>query len=301
MNRLIAVLPVFWVVLPISADTIILHDGSSYPGQFTGASSGMVTFTDGQGVQYRFPLADVQSLVYTPAADIVTLRTGKVYSGRYTGANPISFQDPNGIQYRFPVKDVASLVLARSRPAPAPVAATGDARVIPEGTPLSIRADESIDSTRSAPGVLYPATISEDVLDSTGAVAITAGAQAMLMVRNITTGGATHSPELVLDLFSVIGDRGKAYQVVTSDVDVSNRQGVGGNRRTAEYAAGGSGLGVLVGAIVGGGKGAAVGAGAGGAGGLVTQIFTRGKAVEVPAESVMIFRLDRTLVLRPKQ
>ena len=44
-----------------------------------------------------------------------------------------------------------------------------------------------------------------------------------------------------------------------------------------------------------------IGAGAGGAGGLLTQIFTRGKSVKVPAESVMTFRLDRTLVLRPKQ
>jgi hypothetical protein len=34
-------------------------------------------------VQYRFPLAEVQSLVCIPEADIVTLRTGKVYSGRY--------------------------------------------------------------------------------------------------------------------------------------------------------------------------------------------------------------------------
>ena len=60
MNHLAAALSVFWAVVPISADTIILQDGSSYPGQFTGASSSVVTFTDGQGVQYRFPLAEVQ-------------------------------------------------------------------------------------------------------------------------------------------------------------------------------------------------------------------------------------------------
>ena len=230
----------------------------------------------------------------------MTLRTGKVYSGHYTGANPISFQDPNGVQYRFPLRDVASLVFARQSPVPAPVDVAPSAKVIPEGTPISIRADETIDSARSAPGQLYAAMVSEDVLDSAGDVAIMAGAQAKLLVRNIRGGGATHSSERVLDLFSV-SDRGKRYRVVTSDVNVSNRQGVGANRRTAEYAAGGSGLGALLGAIVGGGKGAAIGAGAGGAGGLLTQIFTRGKAVRVSAESVMTFRLDRTLVLRPKQ
>lgn len=229
----------------------------------------------------------------------MTLRTGTVYSGHYTGGNPISFQDASGIQYRFPVKDVASLVLTRPKQVAAPAKATDNAKVIPEGTPISIRADETIDSARSAPGQLYSAMVSQDVLDSAGTVAIRAGTPAKLLVRDITGGGATHSPELVLDLFS-ISDGGKEYRVVTSDVDVSNRQGVGANRRTAEYAAGGSGLGALLGAIVGGGKGAAIGAGAGGAGGLLTQIFTRGKAIKVPAESVMTFRLDRTLVLRLK-
>ena len=62
---------------------MILQDGSSYAGQFTGASNGDIAFVDEQGVQYRFPLAEVQSLVCIPEADIVTLRTGKVYSGRY--------------------------------------------------------------------------------------------------------------------------------------------------------------------------------------------------------------------------
>jgi hypothetical protein len=33
---------------------------------------------------------------------------------------------------------------------------------------------------------------------------------------------------------------------------------------------------------------------------VLTQIFTRGKQVNVPAESTLTFRLDRTLVLQPK-
>ena len=250
-------------------------------------------------MQYGFPLAEVQSLVCTPAADVVTLRTGKVYSGHYTGVNPLPFQDSNGIQYQFPLKDVASLVFTRRKPALAPHGATNSAKVIPEGTLITIRADEAIDSAKSVTGQLYSATVSQDVTDSAGGVAIRAGTPAKLLVRDIGTGGATHSPELVLDLYSITAD-GKEYRVVTSDVDVSNRQGVGANRRTAKYAGGGSGLGALFGAIVGGGKGAAVGAAAGAGGGLLTQIFTRGREIKVPAESVMTFHLDRTLVLRPQ-
>ena len=33
--------------------------------------------------------------------------------------------------------------------------------------------------------------------------------------------------------------------------------------------------------------------------GLLTQIFTRGKQVQVPAETSLMFRLDQTLVLKP--
>jgi hypothetical protein len=300
INRVYLAFLFLRMVLPVSADTIVLHDGSSYAGQFTGASGGTVTFVDNQGVQYRIPLAEVQSLVCTPAVDVLTLRTGKVYSGHYTGGNPIPFQDNSGIQYQFPMKDVASLVFSRRRVNPGSEYAGDSAKVIPEGSLISIRADETIDSNRSAPGQLYSATVEQDVFDSAGAIAIRAGTPAKLLVRDIGAGGAAHSPDLVLDLFSVRAG-GREYRVVTSDVDVSNRQGVGANRRTAEYMAEGSGLGALLGAIVGGGKGAAVGAAAGAGGGLMTQIFTRGKEIKIPVESVLTFRLDRTLVLRPQR
>jgi outer membrane lipoprotein SlyB len=279
--------------LPSSADTVILHDGSSYAGRLTGIENGQIPFVDHAGVQYKFPLADVQTLVFTSSGDTVTLRDGKIYSGSYGGPTPISFQDAEGITYRFPVSAVESVVVSRR-----PSAVTGQGIVIPEGSEISMRTDEAIDSDRVAPGQLFSATLAEDVLDASGGVAIPRGSPAKLLVRNITTGGDVHSPELVLDLFSV-SVSGKEHRVVTSDVDISNQKGVGGNRRTAEFAGGGAGLGALVGAIFGGGKGAAIGAASGAGGGLVTQIFTRGKKIKVPAESEMTFRLDRTLVLRP--
>jgi hypothetical protein len=53
-------------------------------------------------------------------------------------------------------------------------------------------------------------------------------------------------------------------------------------------------------AIFGGGRGAAIGAGAGAGGGFVTQLFTRGKQVKVPAETLLHFRLEKPLVLQPQ-
>jgi outer membrane lipoprotein SlyB len=63
---------------------------------------------------------------------------------------------------------------------------------------------------------------------------------------------------------------------------------------------GGAGLDALLGAVFGGGKGAAIGAGSGAVGRLVTQLFTRGKKIKVPAETELTFRLDLTQVLGPK-
>ena len=56
---------------------------------------------------------------------------------------------------------------------------------------------------------------------------------------------------------------------------------------------GGAALGTLIGAVAGGGKGAAIGAAVGAAGGAATQVLTRGKEVQIPAETVLTFRLDQ--------
>lgn len=297
-RTLLCIIALVCFAVSVPADTVILHDGSSYSGKFHGPEQNTIKFTDTEGIAYTFPLSDVQTLVFTPTTDTVTLRTGKTYSGHYTSGQTLSFSDSHGIGYKFPLKDVASLVLTRTRSSAPPSHAPGNAKVIPEGTRISVRTDETIDSESSTPGQLYGGTVSQEVLDAAGGVAIAGGTPAKLVVRNITTGGKVHNAELVLDLYSIrVG--GTEYRVVSSDVDEENGKGIGANRRTAEFGGVGAGLGALLGAVVGGGKGAAIGAAAGGGGGLATQVFTRGKQVKVPAEAQLTFELDRTLVLRP--
>jgi hypothetical protein len=273
-----------------SADTVVLRNGASYLGQLQG---GAITFADTQGVKYEFPERDVQSLVFG-STDVVTLRNGKSYSGHFTGSNPVGFKDSQGIEYQFPTSDVDAIIFNH---AGIPSAPSG-AKVIPAGSDLSVRTNENIDSTNSYQGQTYSATITADVLDTAGSVAIPAGSAAQLLVRSTSSGGAVHSPEVILDLYSVTLGK-KQYTVVTSDVDESNRKGLGANRRTAEFLGGGSALGALMGGIFGGGKGAGIGALAGAGGGFVGQVFTRGKAVQVPAESTLSFRLEKPLVLQP--
>jgi outer membrane lipoprotein SlyB len=279
-----------------SADIIVLHDGTSYSGHYTPAGNGTLSFTDNQGIHYDLPVGDVQSIVFSNAADHLTLRNGKTYSGQLNGTQMISFEGSGGIDYQFPFRDVSSLVITGS---PAPSAPHRiPTVVIPEGTDIVVLTSDAIKSGQDSSGQLYPATIQQDVYGSAGSIAIPAGTRAQLVVSNVRSGGAVHSPELVLDLYS-IDVHGEQYRVDTSSVTESNRSGLGANRRTAEYTGGGAGIGALMGAVFGGGKGAGIGALAGAGGGALTQLFTRGKEISVPAETALTFRLDKTLVMHP--
>ena len=136
--------------------------------------------------------------------------------------------------------------------------------------------------------------------DASGRVIIPERSSAQLLIRQVSPGGTTGSPEMVLDVQSItIG--GRRYLVSTSDVKIDSGTGVGNNKRTAETVGGGAALGGLIGAIAGGGKGAAIGVLAGGAAGAGVQVLTRGRDVQVPAETVLKFRLDKGVTLEAER
>lgn len=295
----IAVAAVWLVALlgGAAADTIITRDGSSHSGQYLGVKEGTIGFTDSSGVGYTFPIRDVQSLVFTGTNDTVTLRNGQSYSGKFNGPDPLAFKDNLGILYEFPRKDVESLVLSTAAVMQASTPPQG-ARVIPTGTEISIRTDENIDSGGASPGQRFAAEVVDEVDDLSGAMVIPAHSKAKLLIVSESGGGAG-SPYLYLDLDSV-NIKGVSHRVFTSELKESNDKGFGKNKRTAEFLGGGAALGGLFGAILGGGKGAAIGAASGAGGGFLGQLFTRGKQVKVPAETVLHFRLERPLVLQPQ-
>src|SRR4029450_752778 len=82
------------------------------------------------------------------------------------------------------------------------------------------------------------------------------------------------------------------------DVKTDSGTGIGKNKRTAEAVGGGAALGTIIGTIAGGGKGAAIGVLGGAAGGATAQVLTRGRDVQVPAETVLTFMLDRPVTLQ---
>ena len=78
-------------------------------------------------------------------------------------------------------------------------------------------------------------------------------------------------------------------------VSSKEKQGIGANKRTGKYVGGGAAVGAIIGAIAGGGKGAAIGATAGAGAGAGAQVLTKGKSVNVPAESLLTYRLRQSL------
>jgi len=162
-------------------------------------------------------------------------------------------------------------------------------RVAP-GTEITVRTNEPIEIQRWDRGRIYRGQLARDVYAADGDLAFPRGAEVELIVRQVADN------EMVVDLEAIYAN-GRRFLVDASaqEFNTNDRQGVGGNRRTAKYVGGGAIIGSIIGAIAGGGKGAAIGAAAGAAGGAGAQTITRGREIHIPAESLLTFRLERPL------
>jgi hypothetical protein len=248
----------------------------------------------------KFVIAAAMSLciVVLASADTLVMRNGTRVHGTVVGieARTITFRHADGVTRRYTTSQVQSLeFLSAERTNPR--AAGGRQVEAPAGTQLVVRTVEMIDSRNSRPDQVFSAIIEEDVRDGSGRVLIPQRSSAQLVIREMTSGGQTGSPEMVLDLQSITVD-GRRYLVSTNDVALESETGIGRNRRTAETVGAGAALGTIIGAIAGGGKGAAIGVLVGAAGGAGVQVLTRGRDVQVPAETALTFRLDRAVTLR---
>jgi hypothetical protein len=167
---------------------------------------------------------------------------------------------------------------------------TTEPGVISAGTAFAVRTNQEINSDQA--GQTFSAEVAQDIQTRSGEVLVPKGSPAELVILETDSGGVTGTRKVALGLRSVTVS-GKKHSVTTASNEQRGAEGIGQNRRTAEMVGGGALLGTLVGAIAGGGKGAAVGAAVGAAGGAAAQVLTRGDRVNVPAETVLNFRLDQ--------
>jgi hypothetical protein len=177
---------------------------------------------------------------------------------------------------------------AAAAPAPAP-----EPIVIPAGTPITVRLQQSLSSASASPGERF-----EAVLDQPIAV----GDRIVLPVGTPVSGHVTiarrsgrlrHPGELGLALDSVtVGQQ----QIPLATASVVAR-GRSHKRRNLAWIGGAGGGGALIGALAAGGKGALIGAPIGLAAGTTTAYITGKKDVGFGVERRLTFRLRSDVAL----
>ena len=265
-----------------------LTNGSTIPGAIVASSKTDMVVAGDDGIEHKIPLSQIKSVEYGEAAATAPAPRESGQPNRPAKKErPAEPQTPRRIAEQTPQP------VAPAEPPPRPV--TTRTYELPAGSEVSVRTNEVIDSANATEGQTFEAQVTRDVTDANGDVVIPRGSRAWIVIKSASKGGRFRgASDLVLDLQSV-AINGRRYTVDTAEVTRKGKSGLGANKRTATYTGGGAALGAIIGAIAGGGKGAAIGAGAGAGAGALTQVLTKGRAIKVPVESVLTFRLDRPL------
>ncbi|HEY5163200.1 MAG TPA: BON domain-containing protein [Terriglobales bacterium] len=182
---------------------------------------------------------------------------------------------------------------------PAPAVPLPPARpatvTVPDGTEISVRLIDPLDSERNQAGDTFHATLAQAIMVG-DEIVIPSGAD--VEGRVIEAKNAAHfsgSSSLTVELTRLMVNR-KTYNLQT---DQWSKQGTARGKNTAVKVGGGAALGAIIGGIAGGGKGAAIGAGVGAGAGTGVQAVTRGQQTQLASETVLNFRLQNSLTVTP--
>jgi hypothetical protein len=176
-------------------------------------------------------------------------------------------------------------------------AAPGTPITLPAGEPILVRMIDPVDSKHNVVGDVFKASLETDLAVNNVLVARRGSDAFVRLAYTKEARGLSGSSELQLELTRVIID-GREFPVVSGEYTMKGK-GRGGD--TAKKVGGGAIVGAIIGGVAGGGTGAAIGAGVGGAAGAGAEILTRGRAVRVPSETLLEFRLDQPVTVTPTQ
>src|SRR5271157_4337544 len=165
--------------------------------------------------------------------------------------------------------------------------------VIPAGTPITVRLQQSLSSASAVPGERFDAVIDQPIIVQ-DQVVVPVGALASGHVVVARHSGRLHHPgELGLTLDTVtVGQEN--IPLATSSVVARGRSH---KKRNWGFIGGGTGGGALIGALAAGGKGALIGSGIGAVAGTTTAFVTGKKDVGFGNERRLRFRLNHDVSL----
>jgi hypothetical protein len=167
--------------------------------------------------------------------------------------------------------------------------------IIDQGTQVSVRLIDPIDSERNQTGDAFHATLNA-ALTSDGEEAVPAGVELTGHLVEVKSAGKFAGQSAVVLQLDSLSLAGKTYSLQT---DQYRKEGSSRGKNTAEKVGGGAIIGGIIGAIAGGGKGAAIGTAAGAGVGGGVQAASKGQQIKLPSETVLNFVLQEPIEVVP--
>ena len=190
-----------------------------------------------------------------------------------------------------PASDPADNTTPPPSPPPLPLNVT-----IEQGTPISIRLIDSIDSEKNQIGDRFHASLNAP-LSAEGSEAVAQGTDVTGHIVDLRSAGKFKGQSLLVLQLDSIASNGKSYDLQT---DQYRKEGNSRGKSTTEKVGGGAILGGIIGAIAGGGKGAAIGSAAGAGVGGGAQAASKSQQIKLPSETILNFTLQAPVtVVRP--
>ncbi len=195
-----------------------------------------------------------------------------------------------------PPAQPAQMPVARMQPAPPPAPKNV---TIPDGTTLSVRLIDSLDSDSAHIGDSFRATLDSPIVVN-GEEIVPSNSDVQGRVVDVKSAGRFAGQSLLTIELTKITVHGRSYPLHTNQW---SREASSRGKSTAKKVGAGAVIGGIIGAIAGGGKGAAIGAtvGAGAGGGV--QAATHGEQIKLGSEALLNFQMQTplTVVVHPNQ
>jgi hypothetical protein len=166
------------------------------------------------------------------------------------------------------------------------------------GTLITVRTIEALSTERNQGGDTFTATLDQPLVADGFVIAERGARLEGRIVSAQRAGRVTGLADLSLELVQLKTSDGQRVPIETQTFVKRGETSKGQDAAKIGTVAA---IGAVIGAVAGGGKGAAIGAGAGGAAGAGTVMGTRGKAVVLPPETKISFRLRNSVTLTERQ
>jgi hypothetical protein len=166
---------------------------------------------------------------------------------------------------------------------------------IPAGTTLTVRVDQRISVKHSHAGDSFTGEIVEPITASDGSLLVPKLSPVKGLIASVHKRGHFKGASLLELRLTSLTLNGTGYSLKTRDLTQTKK---GKGKRSAAFIGGGSGLGMLIGGVASGGVGLLIGGLAGAGAGTAAAGLTGNRDIDIPAESIVHFKLADGLVVQ---